>query len=602
MTELQPDPPSGEQEEKRKTCCDVLLACCCRKGSKPVPGEEEGIKPSTEITPEMERASRQGWGMMKNVMFPALPKILQDLWVYLELVISVAAFILSIIGFAQSEQQSIADSLQVALSSLSITLAMIDAYFYFVQSGSIASGIKACQKRWKTRRQTGSDQEPLQVQEAEEAKDIEKEDTDDGEENKECEGEDVKRKQCCRLSNKWKERFDTWFELVRTILSELLLYPLIMFDMFSFITGAMYDVMNNPGNIRDFSFFVVGSFYLILGVYVMRVFIVAGSMVSLIRLPAINQDGPPKKAGSTTNSKDSMLIIFCVHVFGQIAVHLLVILAVSAKINNEHVALNQFNNEMGAELSLPDNASPFLILTILLGWIVPICGVLMFFVVNYYWMKEFTIGFWLNMISLLQQESFAETVFGGDGMSMTKEKAMDFVEKSKYKKVKKQLNRFKATSFWTKFFFPIRVPLAAFCGLLYDIGLLSLIVCLMLTYIPDEGTVKFVVFIGDNIMTTIFTISVIVMIVANIHLLILLNTVLLVVILILIFAIAIAVFLSPVLLCVYLPSIALTGYAMLCVEPAKLPQKCSKKEEDEIIRNTTFEMDELGRIKEPSLP
>jgi hypothetical protein len=65
------------------------------------------------------------------------------------------------------------------------------------------------------------------------------------------------------MSDKWKERFDTWFELVRTILSELLLYPLIMFDMFSFITDAMYDVTktNDPGNAQDFSFFVVGSFY-----------------------------------------------------------------------------------------------------------------------------------------------------------------------------------------------------------------------------------------------------------------------------------------------------------------------------------------------------
>ena len=79
------------------------------------------------------------------------------------------------------------------------------------------------------------------------------------------------------------------------------------------------------------------------------------------------------------------------------------------------------------------------------------------------------------------------------------------------------------------------------------------------------------------------------------------NTALFVVTLILVIAIAIAVFLSPVLLCVYLPSIALTGYAMLCIEPAKFPKKSAKRE-DEIIRNPTFEMDELSRIKEPSLP
>ena len=529
--------------------------------------------------------------MMKNIMFPALPAVLQDLWVYLELVISIAAFILSVIEFAQSEQQSIADSLQMALSSLSMVLALIDAYFYFIQLGSIARGVKACRKKWKKRRRAGhDDHEPLQK--ANEVKEIEKDDTEDNEKN---EGEDHDERKCCRLNNKWKERFDTWFELVRTILTELLLYPLIVFDMFSFITDATYDVVNDHGNDQEFSLFVVGSFYLILGAYVMRVFIVAGSMISLIQLPKYQDHTKKFSNADNTISSNPILIVFCVHILGQIAVHLLVILVVSAKINNEHMVLNRLNNETGMELSLPNDASPFLILTIALGWIVPICGVLMFFVVNYYWIKEFSISFWLDMVSLLQQESFAETVFGGDSLSMTKKKALDFVEKSKYKKIKKQLKRFKATSFWTKFFFPVHVPLAAFCGLLYDIALLSLIVCLMLTYIPEEGTVKFVVFTGENIMTTIFVISVTVILIANIHLLVLLNTVLLVVILILVIAVATAVFISPLILCVYFPSIALIGYCMLCTDPSKISQKNTRHkanniEGGEIIRNPAFEM------------
>ena len=598
LTELLEPRAPNEQEEKIKknNCCEILLSCCCcRKSSKPAQlGDQEVTTPSTEITPEMQRASSQGWSMMKTIMFPVLPPILQDLWVYLELIISIAAFVLSVIGFAQSEERSITDSLQVVLSSLSIILALIDAYLYFIQLGSIARGVRSCRKWWKKRRQTERDRELL-----EEVKEIEEYDIDGGDDKlKECEGEesDGERRWCCRVSNKWKDRFDTWFELVRTILSELILYPLIMFDMFAFITDAMYDVVDDPSNAQDFSFFVVGSFYLILGVYVMRVFIVAGSMISLIRLPKY-RDGE-KRASNSGNaisySSSPILVVFCVHVLGQIAVHLLAVLAVSAKINNEHVTLSQLNNETGAELSLPKGSSPFLILAIVLGWIIPICGVLMFFVVNYYWMKEYTISFWLNMISLLQQESFAETVFGGSGLSMTKEKVMDFVEKSKYEKVKKQLKRFKATSLWTKFFFPIRVPLAALCGLLYNIALLSLIACLMLTYISEEGTVKFVVFTGDNVMTTIFVISVAVIILANIHLLVLLNTVLLVVIVILVIAIAIAVFLSPIILCVYFPSVALTGYAILCIEPSRISQKCArhkaKKDKGMTIRNPAFEM------------
>ena len=558
------------------------------------------IKPSTEITPEMQKASSQGWSMVRKIIFPALPAVLQDLWVYLELVISIVAFILSVIGFAKNEQQKISDSLQTALASLGMILALIDAYFYFIQSGSIARGVKACQKKWKKRRQLQAryNHEPLQ-QETKEVEslqeDVKEIENDNTEESEEGDGE----KKHCRLSKKWKEHFDVWFELVRTILSELLLYPLIIFDMFGFITDATYDVVNESENETDFSLFVVGGFYLILGVYIMRVFIVAGSMISLIRLPKY-QDTATNASSAGTSKSNPILIVFCVHVLGQIVVHLLVILVVAAKINNEHRALQILNtfNETGAELNLPDDASPFLILAVLLGWIVPICGVLMFFVVNYYWMKEFSIGFWLNMVSLLQGESFAETVFGGGGLSMTKEKALDFVEKSHYKKVKKQLKRFKATSFWTKFYFPVRVPLTAFCGLLYDIALLSLVACLLLTYIPEEGIIRLVVFTGDNIMTTMFVISVTVIIIANIHLIVLLNTVLLVVILILAIAIAIAFFVSPLILCIYFPSVALIGYCMICIEPSKISKKSARHEEEkaaeEIINSPAFKMNELS--------
>ena len=65
-------------------------------------------------------------------------------------------------------------------------------------------------------------------------------------------------------------------------------------------------------------------------------------------------------------------------------------------------SINMTNSTMmGEEEDAGMNASPFLITAIILGWIIPVAGVSAFFVVNYYWMKEFSIGFWVNMISLL---------------------------------------------------------------------------------------------------------------------------------------------------------------------------------------------------------
>ena len=245
-------------------------------------------------------------------------------------------------------------------------------------------------------------------------------------------------------------------------------------------------------------------------------------MFSLIRIPT------NKAAGK--GSDISLLIKLCAHILGQIIVHLMVILVIATIINNENriimTSMNMTNSTMmGEEEDAGMNASPFLITAIILGWIIPVAGVSAFFVVNYYWMKEFSIGFWVNMISLLQGESFAETVFGGEG-DAPKQKALEFVEKSQYKKVKKQLERFKGPSVVTKFLFPARVPVTAISGLVYDIALLTFIASLMLTYDSEDESVRLVIFKDDLIMTSVFMISVTAIIVANIHVLVLLNIIL----------------------------------------------------------------------------
>ena len=525
-----------EEEEEETTGCCERLKCCRRKAKeKLIKEEEEEITPSTELTPEMQKASSQGHSMIKEIIFPSLPAVLQDLWVFLELAISIIAFVFGLIDIFPIEDSLAFNYSYLTLATISLILALIDGFIYFFQLGSCARGIRSCRKKFRRKSQEGDDPE--------------EEDEDDDNENEP--------KKCCRLSKKWKDRFNTWFEFGRNLLTELLLYPLLMFDMVDFITGDGYDLSGTDAYDKtDFSLFVFGGFYLILSVYIMRIFMVAGSMISLIRIPT-------NKATKGDNSDTILLIKFCAHVLGQIIVHLMVVLVIGAKINNENrsVTANSTNSSSSDD---DTNASPFLITAMVLGWIIPLAGVVVFFVVNYYWMKEFSIGFWLNMISLLQGESFAEAVFGGEGLSATKEKALDFVEKTQYMKVKKQLKRFKAPSVWTKIFFPVRVPVTALSGLLYDIALLAFIACLMLTY--KNGKVEFAVFSDDIIMTATFMISVTTIILANIHVLILLNVVLLLFVLFISLAVAIVAFVSPFILLIYFPFVAFLGYYLLFYE------------------------------------
>ena len=567
-------PDTEEEQENKPTCWERLN--CCRRQKGDIEDREKVI-PSTEISPEMQKASNEGLNMVKNIVFPSLPAVLQDLWVYLELTISIIAFAFGLLDIFPIEDGLAFNYTYFGLATVSMILALIDGFIYFFQLGSCARGIHACRNKLRERNS---------------------EDNEDEEDDEEDDTNEEEQKKCCGLSKKWRERFNTWFEFGRNLITELLLYPLLIFDMFDFITGTGYQPEGDLGR-TDFSLFVIGGFYLILSVYIMRIFMVAGSMLSLIRMPT------NKTAGE--GSDTSLLIKFCAHVLGQIIVHLMVILVIATKINNENRSLQstmtslnmtmEGNNTLmmnmtGEEEDSSMRASPFLITAIILGWIIPVAGVSAFFVVNYYWMKEFSIGFWVNMISLLQGESFAETVFGGEG-DAPKKKALEFVEKSQYKKVKKQLEQFKGPSVWTKFFFPARVPVTAVSGLIYDIALLTFIACLMLTYNSEDGSVRLVIFKDDTIMTVVFMISVTTIILANIHVLILLNVILFTVVLILAIAAVIAAFLSPILLFIYFPSVACLGYFILFYEAGSSLKKGQGR--SDLKRSSTYKVTEEER-------
>ena len=533
-------------EEKETKCCQLLCSCC---GKQDLQTKTES---STEITPEMQTASNQGLNMVKSMIFPVLPSILQDVWVYFELIVSIVAFALGGLDtFASNDGIAFRYSYFI-LATIAMIMGLIDAFVYFIQLGSCARLVRHIHKKSRERNLQDEQQEPIIKTE----------------ENV------IDNSKCCRLSDKSKECLTTWFELCRNVLSELIIYPLLIFDLFQFITEKGYHPKDDIGR-TNFGLFVICGFYLILAVYIMRVFMVAGSMVSLLRIPTYGN-----VTEKTKNT--SFIILFCIHILGQIAAHFMIILVIAAKIKNENPfrgreSTTTFNttNQTSGSSGFNVHASPFLITTIILGEIIPLLGVSSFFVVNYFWMKEFSIGFWLKMISLLQGESFAEAVFGGEGIAMAKSKALDFVEKSQYMKVKKQLKQFQASSFITKFFFPVRVPLTAIIGLVYDIALLVLVICLMLTY--EEDTVKLAVFQEDNVITSVFILAVTVIILANIHVLILLNIVLVMVLVIFATSLAIALFLLPVLLLIYCPIVASLGVTMLCYDTQQLIRSIRKK-------------------------
>ena len=542
----------AKDEAKEPTCLDKFCNACARarkqreeknkKKDKEMKKDKRQVD-KTKLSPQMQKASSQGTNMLKKMFFPSMPALLQDLWVYTELIFTLIAFSFGLVGFINSGGATrIFSILYLVLAIISVILALIDAFIYFFQLGSCARLFRFIYKYCKAKRQRQHPETDLE------------------------QGEEEGSKKCCaylpRLPEKWLTRFNQFFEIGRNIVSELILYPLLVFDLFDF--EALGGIQRQTAEERlNFGLFCIGSFYLFLSVYVMRMFTIIGTMVSMLRLPLQTADGGKKQYVN-------FLVRFCIHAVFQLFVHLFTIVAVAAKIRNEDFAVGDDPNAL--------IISAFLWVTMFLGWIIPLAGVFVFFIVNYYWTKEFSISFWVDMISLLQGQGFAEAVFGGEGVSATKETAehlvekaerkklspeakertLDFVEKSGLNEVKKQLKTFKSPSFFVKFVHPIRLPFLCILGLLYNICVIAFGVSIALTVDSQTGQVCNALS-GDPFLLASFVVLVFFMVLANFHVLILMNGFILVALFVLVLA-AIYVVVSVPLILLSLPVMGIIGY------------------------------------------
>ena len=523
------------KKHQKCTCsCPIIEQKSKDKTSEP---------PATNLTPELKHASIQGWKMMRDVFFPAIPALLQDIWVYTELGISLFAFIFGLLDLFPIEDNAAFQIVYLVLTIISIILALIDANIYFFQLGSCVRAYRTCRIYIETHKNETSSE----LVQGESKDDLECNNT----------AEEDEKLAWYRLSTKWKERLTTWFDLIRTIASELLLYPLVIFDLFDFVTGAGYRAHSADDRV-NFSLFVVGGFYLILAVYIMRIFMVAGALSSLVKIPLIKRPS----SGDGGNHID-MIVKFCIHLIGQIVVHLMILVVIGAKIANENIdsemmlQINTSNasNSSGSGLGDQANtirASAFLAVAIVLGSVIPLIGIIMFFVANYYWMQEFSIVLWVDMVSLLQGQGFAETVFGGEGTAPSNELAQSFAKNTSYSTVKKQLRRFKSPPFYRKFLHPARVPLAGISCFIYGATLVIFIFSLALTT-DENGIVLVAVFKNDNILTVSFVIITLCVVMANIHVLVLFAIGMVVLLLIGVIAIPTITLLTFVVIFIYVP-------------------------------------------------
>lgn len=452
------------------------------------------------MSESLKESSEMGSLMSRKFLLPGMPKIIGDIWVFIELFITLFQLFFSLVN-TQYASNRLFNGIYIVLASTNTVLACIDTFLYFYELDTCKFCYRKCTRRGQ----------------------------EDDDEDEEDSDEISKVNLCCfcpcfQTPGKWAKKFNEWFELARTILGELLIYPLVVLDLFELLGGGTFHPTNSQTRV-SFTLFLIGSFYLVLSVYIGRTLMSIATIRSIRGLSSLTKND---------SSYTRVIVRFLFHVIGQVFVHLMCVVSVGIKIWQEDSDVNG-----GTYV-----ATPFLWAVIIGGWSLPFMGVVSYFVINYYWLQSFSIGLFIDMIGLLDEPGFAEIAFQGKN-TMTEdanEKAQKLLQDLNYNEVKTEAKqREEATSLVAKIVYPLKVPIFLCYAILYDVMVGGFVASLLLDYDKDNNVVLIELTSGTGIATLI-TIALVLL--SNIHSIFVINLWMIIIL----FALLIAILCSPILI------------------------------------------------------
>ena len=90
------DPTSAQK------CCSAAQSCCEIEARR-YPGDDR----IPSFTPLLKEKSNQGLRMMASFISPSLPRLFRDLWVVLELAVTIYQFVLACVSLVEKSQRSV---------------------------------------------------------------------------------------------------------------------------------------------------------------------------------------------------------------------------------------------------------------------------------------------------------------------------------------------------------------------------------------------------------------------------------------------------------------------------------------------------------------
>lgn len=192
-------------------------------------------------------------------------------------------------------------------------------------------------------------------------------------------------------------------DILRTVLAEILIYPLLICSIFSLVTSRPYETRTDDdivGLIR----FAISALSFVVFVYVLRIVILAGAIFHIQEI---------RRYTVTGCAVNYLLLYFLVHVTLQMIVQAFMVVATGRQIFEENLHFynaSDFNYTNYTDFyytdsdasCLPVMVSGKLWYMIIGTYLFPIIGIFMFFVAGYYWVQEFFIKIFIDVRSLLK--------------------------------------------------------------------------------------------------------------------------------------------------------------------------------------------------------
>ena len=259
-------------------------------------------------------------------------------------------------------------------------------------------------------------------------------------------------------------------DFIRLFLTDIVFYTLLMYSIFDLIINETYK-FENTSKICGFVLFMLSAFSYIVYVYIVRVSTIIGVIKSTQKFRT-----PTKPSRSSTSeiaaefdysiSKSALKyqICFVVHIFLQMAAQVSFIIAIAAKTTYE-------NQRCANETTAADGIhSVNYIWQSLGGYLLPLLGLFMFFLITYDWGQMFHIGLCIDLISVFRTMTVTNALNSNDIPTKIREIAECF----QIEPLKNEFKLFKRTLFHFGFS-PVMIILCIFFTAIHVVYIVFLV-------------------------------------------------------------------------------------------------------------------------------